>query len=65
MSTVCARSSVGYTGGQAASPTYRTVCAGDGHTEAVRLVFDPKVLSYEEVCVGGGNAEMVAHGGCA
>ena len=42
-------SSVGYTGGTAANPTYKTVCKGDGHTEAVRLVFDPKVLSYEEL----------------
>ena len=42
-------SSVGYTGGKAANPTYKSVCSGDGHTEAVRLVFDPKVISYEEL----------------
>jgi len=37
---------VGYTGGEAAAPTYRTVCRGDGHTEALKLQFDPGVLSY-------------------
>ena len=44
-------SSVGYTGGPAASahPTYRSVCSGDGHTEAIRLLYDPKVLSYEQL----------------
>jgi len=42
-------SSVGYTGGTSQNPTYRTVCRGDGHTEAVRLVYDPKVISYEEI----------------
>ena len=42
-------SSVGYTGGQAPSPTYKSVCAGDGHTEALRLVYDPKVVSYEDL----------------
>ena len=40
---------MGYTGGKAASPDYKTVCRGDGHTEAVRLVFDPKVISYEQL----------------
>ena len=40
-------SSVGYTGGTAPDPTYRSVCSGDGHTEALRLVYDPNVLSYE------------------
>lgn len=42
-------SSVGYTGGTKPNPTYRSVCSGDGHTEAVRLVYDPKVISYEEL----------------
>lgn len=40
---------MGYTGGSSKNPTYRTVCRGDGHTEAVRLAYDPKVISYEEI----------------
>lgn len=39
--------SVGYTGSDSPSPTYKSVCAGDGHTEAVRVEFDPSQLSYE------------------
>ena len=39
---------VGYTGGSTDSPpTYKSVCSGDGHTEALRLEYDPAVLSYE------------------
>jgi len=40
---------VGYTGGASASPTYRSVCAGDGHTEALRVEFDPSRLSFEDL----------------
>ena len=40
----------GYTGGSVADPTYRQVSAGGtGHTEAVRVVFDPEIVSYEEL----------------
>ena len=42
-------SSVGYIGGANPLPTYNSVCAGDGHTEALRLEFDPGVISYEEL----------------
>jgi len=42
---------VGYTGGTTASPTYNTVCAGDGHTEAILIEFDPAEVSYEELLV--------------
>jgi len=41
---------VGYTGGSLPEPTYRDVARGDtGHAEAVKVVFDPRVLSYEEL----------------
>lgn len=40
---------MGYTGGDAANPTYKTVCAGDGHTEAMQVEYDPDVISYEEL----------------
>lgn len=37
----------GYTGGALKNPTYQTVTAGaSGHREAVRIVFDPKLVSY-------------------
>jgi len=39
---------VGYAAGHTPNPTYREVCSGmTGHNEVVRLVFDPKVVSYE------------------
>ena len=41
--------SVGYTGGNTTAPTYKSVCRGDGHTEALQVTFDPCVISYEEV----------------
>lgn len=41
---------VGYTGGKTASPEYRQVKTGStGHAEAVRIVFDPTVLSFEDL----------------
>jgi peptide-methionine (S)-S-oxide reductase len=41
---------VGYAGGFTPNPTYSEVCSGStGHTEAVLVVFDPTVTTYERM----------------
>jgi peptide-methionine (S)-S-oxide reductase len=41
---------VGYAGGSTPNPTYREVCTGrTGHTEVVRVVFDPTRVRYEDL----------------
>ncbi len=41
---------VGYTQGHKVDPTYQEVCSGTtGHTEAIQVVFDPSIVSYEEL----------------
>lgn len=41
---------VGYAGGTTPDPDYREICSDDtGHAEAVLVVFDPDVVSYDEL----------------
>jgi peptide-methionine (S)-S-oxide reductase len=42
--------SVGYAGGVTPNPSYDEVCSGrTGHTEAVRIVYDPTTTSYADL----------------
>ena len=42
--------SVGFTGGRTANPSYEEVSSGTtGHAEAVQVIYDPSLISYEEL----------------
>ncbi len=44
------RTEVGYCGGNSPNTNYREVCTGTtDHAEAVKLEFDPKVITYEQI----------------
>ena len=44
------KTEVGYCGGNSSEITYKEVCTGTtNHAEVVKLDFDPKIISYEEI----------------
>src|SRR6201996_5264534 len=48
----------GFTGGHVANPSYKLVCTGTtGHAEACNIIYDPSVISYDELL----QAFFVAH----
>lgn len=48
----------GYAGGHVANPSYKQVCTGTtGHAEACNIIYDPSVISYDELLA----AFFVAH----
>ncbi len=48
----------GFSGGHVANPTYKEVCTGTtGHAEACNIIYDPAVISYDELL----EAFFVAH----
>ena len=51
--------SVGYAGGFTPNATYEEVCSGQtGHTEVVRVVFDPEATSYDAMLKRSGKGTI-------
>lgn len=42
-------SKAGYSGGENKTPNYKSVCAGDGHIEAVRIEYEDSEVTYDEI----------------
>ena len=44
------KTEVGYAGGESSNTNYEEVCTGKtGHAETVKIIYDEKVISYEEL----------------
>ena len=44
------KTEVGYCGGNKVNTSYKEVCSGStNHAEVVKIEFDPKVISYENI----------------
>ena len=44
------KTEVGYCGGKTKNTTYKEVCSGEtNHAEVVKINFDPKIITYEEI----------------
>ena len=39
----------GYANGRTSHPSYREVCSGSGHAETVHIVYDPRIVSLDEL----------------
>ena len=40
----------GYAGGEVLNPTYKQICTGTtGHAEVIKIIFDPKDISFKEI----------------
>lgn len=43
---------VGYSGGITPNPTYKELCTGlTGHTEVIKVMFDPEKISYQDLLI--------------